>query len=73
VVFNDVFERVLKILENETFEFVLNDETVKSRIAEAVMISPIVYDRLRAVRDNFIFHISGSTMIASQLNICSFH
>jgi hypothetical protein len=46
VVLQDGFERVLRILENETFEFVVKGERLKSTIAEAVLISPIVYDRL---------------------------
>jgi hypothetical protein len=63
--FQDGFERLLEIAPSEKFFFVVNGESVESTVAQAILISPKVHERLRSAPGNGTFRIDDEHITAN--------
>jgi hypothetical protein len=67
-VLQDGIDRLLEIVDPEEFEFIVNEEHLKSTLAEAVLISPIISERLKADPANHVFHFPTTVIESKQFS-----
>jgi hypothetical protein len=67
VILEDGLERLFYFLKGDVFTFVVNGESLESTVAEAVLLSPNVYESLQSDPNIRTFVVSGDT-----LNVHSF-
>jgi hypothetical protein len=53
-------ERLFEAVQSEEFYFIVNDEELKSTLAEAVLISPTIHEELRSSPDFRTFRINDT-------------
>jgi hypothetical protein len=57
------YERMISVVKNESFVFVVNGEDVESNVIDAVLISTKVHESLRSTPGNFQFVINDENII----------
>jgi hypothetical protein len=71
----DGLDRMLDVLDSEEFAFDVKGSIVKSNVAEAVLISPKIYDAIRNDRSTWSFAICDGgievAIVAEVSFICS--
>jgi hypothetical protein len=58
-ILQDGIDRLLELLPNEEFTFIVNGEQLKTTLSEAVLISPIISERLKTDPMNREFYIES--------------
>jgi hypothetical protein len=56
------YERMISVVKNELFVFVVNGESMESNVADAVLVSTRVHETLRSTSGNFQFIVNGESI-----------
>jgi hypothetical protein len=67
-ILQDGFDRLLELIPSDEFTFIVKGEELKITLFEAVLISPIISERLKTDPTNHVFHIESDEIEMKQFS-----